>query len=601
LTERGIEIRHRSRWLRAVSADLTRAEARALSADSRVRSVRPVGRYVRPIEERPHRPARGPVPRSSGKTRGGPGDTDPASLAGADYAGSWEQLEMLGVPELHRRGYSGAGVMIAVFDTGFRKDHASLADLDLVAERDFVNGDGDVQHDPGDPLDTPSADRHGTLTWSTIGGFLQGRHLGAAYRATFVLAKTEDIRREVHLEEDHYIAALEWADSLGADLVSTSLGYRYGFPDGDYGLDELDGETLPITVATDTAAARGLFVVTAMGNDGPDPGTLNAPADGKRVAAVGAVDFSGSVTGFSSRGPTGDGRIKPDVCALGYFTQCADSSHPDSLTRTSGTSLATPLVSGLAALLLEARADWTPDSLLAALKEAGDAAEAPDQNRGWGVPDGLRALGLERDRLRIAGLDWADGAFGDGIPEWNEEGEISLWIRNDGSAASPAMTMSIASADPRVTILEPSLAELPPIAPGDSIRSGPLGRVGIPRGETAGQIALFFRFEGGPVPFERKRIVPLAPPETSEPVSFVSPNPVVEGPVRILLAGRPDGRPEAIIYAVDGRRVRHLAPESDSPSVLVWDLKNENGRSVGAGIYLVRQPGGETGRICVLR
>jgi subtilisin family serine protease len=605
LAERGIAVRHLSRWLGAASALLTRAQAEELRRDPRVRAIAPVAEFVRPTE-----PVLPGGPRSPAALPGGPGtlrpssprDVDPQSLTGQDYDAAWEQLEMIGVPELHERGYSGDGVMVALFDGGYRKDHVSLAPLDLVAERDFVGGDDNVQYEPGEPNDVPEINNHGTYTWSTLGGYAPGRHMGAAYRATFVLARTEDLLREVHLEEDNYVAALEWADSLGVDLVSTSLGYRF-FDEGPYPIEDLDGETLPITIATSIAADRGILVVTAMGNEGPGPSSLSAPADGKRVVAVGAVDFFGNVAGFSSRGPTGDGRTKPDVSAQGVFVACAAGTGVSSYARVNGTSLSTPLIAGLAALLIEARPGWTPDSVLAAMRGSGDTHEAPDNDRGWGVPHGMRALGLEPDPLSLVDLSWEEVAEeGDGLPAWGERGRIRVEIRNTSGEPVSDRTVRIASYDAGLTLLDSTTVNLLSIPAGETILTGPVATAELGAGPEAANLGVLVAIEGGAFLVERKGylLVPEGAPDGPDGVAFLSPNPVRAAPVRISLHPAGSGAGALTIVTPAGRRVRTFAPADAGEDAYVWDLKDASGRDVPSGIYLVLQKG-RSGRICVLR
>lgn len=513
IRERGLSprIRHLSRWLRAASIFLTPEEARDLASDPRVRGIRPVARFGAevPPQIRWDGVEEDAIPVHA--KAAAMADQDPRTLGPADYGSTWNQLEMLGVPELHRRGYSGDGVKVALFDTGFFKEHVSLSQRIRVAERDFVGGDGDTGYDPNDPGDAPQSSSHGTYTWSTLGGFDPGRQVGAAYRASFVLARTEDVLREVHAEEDNYVAALEWADSLGVDIVSTSLGYRY-FDDGSaYSFGELDGETLPITIATERAAERGILVITAMGNEGPEGGSLGAPADGKRVASVGAVDSRGLLADFSSRGPTADGRIKPDVVAQGIGVACASASTPASYTYASGTSLSTPLIAGLAALLREARPDWGPDSLIAALRRSGDRSGSPGNEAGWGIPDGLRALRSTDPRLAIEGSSWRDeDGRVDGIAGFGETGALRLWIRNVGRRASGPGTAHVSLHSPLFSLIDSTAAVVPAIAPADSALVT-VARMSIGGGEDIGYYSLFVRIAAAGDTVDRKVVIPVIP------------------------------------------------------------------------------------------
>ena len=488
LTERRIEIRHVSRWLHAASARITPAEREALEADPRIERLQLVGRFVRPVKQGGTDPAmllpearerldrqanpaaRDGISHLDAPARDRPGVSGPRTfdLTFEDYGQSFDPIDALGIPEMHRRGWSGAGVLVALFDTGFRKSHRSFAGSTIVAEHDFVCGDDNVQWAPGEACGYQSQDFHGTGMWSVLGGLDPGQIVGAAFGASFVLARTEELNGEIHLEEDNYIAALEWVDSLGVDIVSTSLGYRT-FDDGSsYPIEDLDGATLPITLATEIATERGMLIVTAMGNDGPAPSTLIAPADGKRVVAVGATDWAGTPMPFSSRGPTGDGRIKPDVSARGLVVTAADFLTDYGYSVQNGTSIATPLVGGLAALLLEARPAWTPDSIAAALRRSGDRADQPRSDVGWGVPDGLVALGDTSPRLRIVRAEWDSAAIAPPAPGEGWPGRILLWIRNDGLSGSSPGEIRIGSHSGRIALPDSSGAALTALAPGQA-------------------------------------------------------------------------------------------------------------------------------------
>ncbi len=512
IRERGLEVRRISRWLRAASVRMSAGQARELALDPRVRAVRPVARLIRDRAQASIESVEAPSDRPGG--RPSMGGEDPASLRGADYGPAFDQLEMIGATDLHSLGYSGAGVMVALFDGGFYKEHASLSGLDLLAERDFVHDDDETQYDPGDPDDSPYSNDHGTYTWSALGGYAPGKLIGAAYAASFVLAKTEDVSREVHLEEDNYIAALEWADSLGVEIISTSLGYRQ-FDNGDFYSDgELDGATIPISIAADIAAERGMLVVTAMGNEGPGESSIVAPADGKRVCGVGAVDRLGRVALFSGRGPTGDGRVKPDLCAMGVGTHCAQAASPNVYGRVNGTSLSTPLIAGLAAQLLEARPDWGPDSLLHSLRRTASMSANPTNASGWGIANGLAALGIETARLVVAGFAWQDSVEGngDGNPNWGEVGQLSLWIRNEGRGASSAGEITPSSHDPRLELLDSLAVALPPVAPGDSTLLA-LGRAGLTGGPEGSVVRGFVTIEEGDRRIDRRVDLIVVPAE----------------------------------------------------------------------------------------
>jgi subtilisin family serine protease len=367
----GAHIRTHSRWLNAVSVeDLDLSAIMALPC---VAGIAPVatGRVS-------------PDPASQA-------DAGPAAASTGvifypfNYGLALQQVMQLNVPEMHALGYSGENIRIAVFDTGFRTEHAAFADLladgRIIAAYDFIYGDSVVANEEEDAL---QQDRHGTQVLSTITGFAPGDFVSPAYNAEFILAKTEFVAGETPVEEDYYVSALEWADSLGADIVTSSLSYNFGYV--------LDGAHAITSVAAMSAASRGILLCTAMGNSGSAPMSLGAPADAFGIVSVGAVDQLGLITAFSSRGPTADGRIKPEVCARGSSVWTVDPSSTTQYTPASGTSLSTPLVSSSAALLAEAHPDWAPVMLREALMQSGDHAVSPDNAYGWGTIDLLWAL-----------------------------------------------------------------------------------------------------------------------------------------------------------------------------------------------------------------
>ena len=282
-----------------------------------------------------------------------------------------------------------------------------------------------------------------------------------------MLAKTEDSRSETPIEEDYWVEGIEWADSLGAQIVSSSLGYTdwYTFAD-------MDGKTAVTTLAADRAAKLGIVIVTANGNERRNSwGHVIAPADGDSVIAVGAVTSSGSLSSFSSPGPTYDGRIKPEVCAQGTSTFCARNSSNTAYGYSSGTSLSTPLVAGVAALLLEAHPEWTPMQLREALMMTASNPSAPNNDYGWGIVNVLAALDYKFSRVSIRQIavddDSADGSLGNGNQQLDSDETIALSIAltNDGDASISNFSASLRADDPYISIID-SLADYPELAAG---------------------------------------------------------------------------------------------------------------------------------------
>ena len=391
----GAKLRRTSRWLNAASFEVTISQVEKIASLAWVESVRPVLAYKRKLE-----PVENALP--LGKILNKTFDLN--------YGISYDQLQQINLPAVHNLGYKGQGILVCMMDTGFRKDHQAFRKAfeegRVWAEHDFINNDSNTQNEPGDPS---GQHNHGTYTWSTLGGAYDGELYGPAYMANFVLAKTENTASETPIEEDNWVAGMEWADSIGAEVISSSLGYIDW-----YSYSDLDGNTAVTTIAADIAAQRGIVVCNAMGNEGPATGSLIAPADADSIISCGAVRSDGILASFSSRGPTYDGRIKPEVVARGVSTYCAIASDTNLYGYVSGTSLSTPLIGGCAAVLLSAHPDWTPMKVREALMMTADNASNPNNDRGWGIVDLLAALNYSfqtGDVDRDLDIDLADAIY----------------------------------------------------------------------------------------------------------------------------------------------------------------------------------------------
>jgi len=287
-----------------------------------------------------------------------------------------------------------------MLDDGFNNHttHPALKNIKVIAEYDFVQRDSNTSIAPGE---YSSQGGHGGSTLSVIGGFDNGKLIGVAYGASFILAKTEIDSVEIKLEEDLWVEGLEWEERLGAEIVSSSLGYNDWYQYSDF-----NGLTATTTKAARVAARKGILVVNAMGNEGnyqsgtKNTGTMIAPADADSILSVGAVWSDGAIASFSSTGPTFDGRIKPDVVAQGVNVYVASGS--SGYQSSNGTSFSTPLTAGVAALVLSAHPTWTPMQVRNALKQtakplynatAGMTAR-PNNFFGWGMVDALKAKGI---------------------------------------------------------------------------------------------------------------------------------------------------------------------------------------------------------------
>jgi subtilisin family serine protease len=361
-----------SRWLQAVSVEIAAADLHRLSELPDVVSTKPV-MYLKKND--------------AGEAQWEDIREEASSMrySSGAYGVSYRQAELANVIELHRRGLTGKGVLIGVIDTGFQLDHRAFAGMDLVAQYDFINHDSDPSLDAR--TDARGQASHGTACLSVLAGYEPGKLGGIAPSASYVLAKTEDNRSETAVEEDYWIEAIEWMEWLGVEVVSSSLTYRDW-----YGSDEMDGETAPITRAAERAVELGMVICISAGNAGPKPITIGAPADGPDILAIAAVDSSGRLTGFSSRGPSSDGRIKPDVAAMGRGVVCVSPHSFDRYARWNGTSLACPIAAGVAALVVEAHPDWSSKRVIEAIRRSADRNYMPDFDYGYGLIDGVRAV-----------------------------------------------------------------------------------------------------------------------------------------------------------------------------------------------------------------
>lgn len=365
-----------SRWLNAVSFNLKPTQVNQVKGLSFVSRIERVHSFIR------HRPSQVPVP-----------DDPNLPIPHRDdhrfeYGTSYTQNAFLNIPELHDENYLGQGVLIGITDTGFDNlDHNCFETLDIVAAWDFLNDDGDVAD--GDDL---GEGNHGTKTLSILAGFDPGTFLGAAPRASYVLAKTECSEWEREVEEDYWVEAIEWMDALGVEVVSVSLSYTDWY---DY--EDMDGETGVTTIAAAHATEVGMVIVVSMGNNGQNNyprEKMGAPADGVDVYAVGATSRDSLHAAFSAHGPTFDGRIKPDFTTFGSSVRFASSSHDDRYGAGAGTSFTVPAISGLCALLIQVNPVLTPNSLRELLREVSHNNEEPDTLLGWGIPDGEAALDI---------------------------------------------------------------------------------------------------------------------------------------------------------------------------------------------------------------
>jgi serine protease AprX len=386
LARKNIVVANVSRWFNAVSAYLTQDQLNIVSSLSFVQGIEPVRIFVQ----------RNPLPQLSAAL--------PKTLSVSagylhNYGPSLQEMNMINVPAVHNLRITGSGVLVGMLDSGFRwRDVPAEQNMDVIKEYDFVQHDSVTANQAGD---SPDQDSHGTQTLSLVGGYKEGELVAPAFEASFILAKTEYVPTETNIEEDNWVAGIEWEEENGADVVSSSLGYSIfdsvdanGNPQYSYTPADMNGHTATTTEAAAIAARLGVVVCNAMGNEGGDSWHIMvAPADADSIISVGAVTSADQHAYFSSYGPTSDGRTKPDVVALGVDNYVVSLSNPTGYEDDGqGTSYATPLTAGVAALILSAHPGLTPIQVRDALRNTANNAGAPNDTIGWGLIDAYKAI-----------------------------------------------------------------------------------------------------------------------------------------------------------------------------------------------------------------
>ncbi len=300
-----------------------------------------------------------------------------------EYGKSYAQIALNGIDSLHRQGYRGENMTIAVLDGGFysANNNPTIDLTHITGTRDFPHGTFSY-----------NSDIHGAMVLSCMLSNDPQNYIGSAPQARYWLIVTEDDNSEYPVEEDYWVAGAELADSVGANIINTSLGYN-SFDDAsmNYSWADLDGETAFCSRGATIAASKGMLVVAAAGNEGNNRWEkVTVPGDASGILTVGAVDPNGARASFSSIGFTADGRTKPDVMATGSPARMISNGHE--VISAQGTSFATPILCGGIACLWQARPEWSVAELIEAVQQSGSRADAPDEYMGYGIPNLNQAL-----------------------------------------------------------------------------------------------------------------------------------------------------------------------------------------------------------------
>ncbi|RLD64945.1 MAG: peptidase S8 [Bacteroidetes bacterium] len=302
---------------------------------------------------------------------------------GIDYGFGYNQANMLAVDFLHDIGSKGGSKVIAVLDGGFR-DVDNLAAFDSLFDAGRILGTFDVS-EPGNNVYNEAT--HGMSVLSCMGSNLPGKMVGTAPHASYWLFRTEETGTEQIVEEYNWLIGAEMADSVGADMINSSLGYtEYDYPIWNHTYADMDGNTTIVTKAADLASSKGILVCNSAGNSGNDPWNyIGAPADADSVLAVGGTDKNGIHTYFSSHGYSYDGRVKPNVVAQAENTIVANTS--GSFGPSNGTSFSSPVTCGAVCCLWDANPDMTNMEIIDAVERSADRYNNPDTLYGYGIPN----------------------------------------------------------------------------------------------------------------------------------------------------------------------------------------------------------------------
>jgi hypothetical protein len=376
----GAQVFQRSKWMNAAIVIINNAtQLSAINSLTCVSSSAPVGKYIKT--------------KSSEELSVNaiePSYKKQSQVTAYNYGPSFTQVNQIGADCMHNEGYRGQNMVIAVIDAGFENVNTNPVfdslrnEGRLLGTRDYVQGNTSVNEDY----------LHGANCLSLIAGNTPGQLIGTAPKAGYWLIRSEDAATEKIIEENNWVVAAEFADSVGADITTTSLGYTtFDNPSQNHVYADLNGRTAVASIAATMAARKGIFVLNAAGNEGGGAWNyIGVPADADSICAVGAVNGSGVHANFSSVGPTSDGRIKPDLSSMGQGSYVCNAN--GLFSSGNGTSYATPILAGAVACLWQANPTKTNMQILQALRATASQATNPDNVYGWGIPSMCAAHNL---------------------------------------------------------------------------------------------------------------------------------------------------------------------------------------------------------------
>lgn len=387
LKDRGLEIFHTSKWLNGVTVRIAdTSQIRKIAALPFVASVQ----YTRPANVL-----------KSAKNKFNEDELQ-AAIDPSTYGNALTQLTQLNGQYLHNQGFRGKGIQIAVLDAGFwHVNEIEAFDTlrttkRILGTRDFVDPKSDFYQQ----------NSHGMSVLSCMGGNQPGKLIGTAPDASYYLFRTEDVGSEYLIEEDNWVAAAELADSLGVNVINSSLGYYY-FDDSkmDHSFSDMNGKKTRVTKSANMAFQKGILVICSAGNEANNSWKrIIAPSDGENVLAIAAVDKNGIRSSFSSVGPAFGGAVKPNVAAMGGSTYLVTGSGLPG--NSSGTSFSSPVLAGMSACLLQSNPYANVKQVKIAIEESAHQYSKPDSLLGYGIPDFEKADKYLKAQSLISKNSW---------------------------------------------------------------------------------------------------------------------------------------------------------------------------------------------------